>query len=143
MLHILSLLPQQNLPSKKKKQAVEDDDFHFEVGSPAEHFKPPACSQAATNNPVACSQAATTNDPVGKDSEPPGAAAQDSEPSTSIVKNSEPPCKTVEDHADFLSDSSDSDIDPNLWSSVDDALSNASTVHSVTVKMTNATHVYI
>ena len=126
MLHILSLLPQQNPPSKKKKQAAEDDDFHFEVGSPAEHFKPPACSQVAS-----------TNDPVAKDSEPPGAAAKDSEPSTSIVKHSEPPCKTVEDHADFSSDSSDSDIDPNLWSSVDDALSNVSTVHSVTVKIVN------
>ena len=138
MLHILSLLPQQNPPSKKKKQTAEDDDFHFEVGSPAEHSKPPACSQAATtNDPVACSQATTTNDPVAKDSEQPEAAVKDSEPSTSIIKHSEQPCKTVEDHADFSSDSSDSDIDPNLWSSVDDALSNVSTVHSVTVKIVN------
>lgn len=126
MLHILSLLPQQNPPKKKKKQTAEDDDFHFEVGSPAEHSKPPACSQAAT-----------TNDPVAKDSEPPGAAGKDSEPSTSIIKHSKSPHKTVEDHADVLSDSSDSDIDPNLWSSVDDALSNVSTVHSVTVKIVN------
>ena len=78
------------IPSKKKKKGAVDNDFHFEVGSPAKHSKPPACSQAAT-----------TNNPVAEDSEPSRAAAKDSEPSTSIIKHSEPPHKTVEDHAEF------------------------------------------
>ena len=78
-----------------------------------------------------------TNAPAAKESEPPGATSKDSEPSTSITKHNKPSHKTVEDHADFSSDSSDSDIDPNLCSAVDDALSNASTVHSVTIKLVN------
>jgi len=78
------------IPSKKKKKEAEDNDFQIEAGSPAEHSKP-----------LACSQAAITNNPVAEDSEPHEAAAKDSEPSTSIIKHSEPPHKIVEDHAKF------------------------------------------
>ena len=106
ILHTQSPLPQQNPPTKKRKQAAEADNFHIEVGSPAKHSKPPSQVESAAK------------------SEPPRA---NSEPSTSVTEHSEPSSKTMVDHADISSDSSDSDTDANLYSAVDDALSNVST----------------